>query len=165
MMPTRKTWDMRSTYSRGEDTVGQRQTLQVGHEAVGQEGVDGSDLRRGSRFNWEERDAETFSRDVTKSRSDCIHLFVILSPVRLIDLISSSLITRRVAMETSQVLLLWFLEIFVSLFTDFASLMWACLSEEKLNTGMKKTHSRRGRVETSLSSPSCSLSWQAWREV
>lgn len=45
---------MWSIYSRGEDGVGQRQSLQVGHEAVGQEIVDGCDLRGGGWFNCEE---------------------------------------------------------------------------------------------------------------
>lgn len=40
-------------YGRREDGVRQRQSLQVGHEAVGQETVDGSDLRGGGWFNCE----------------------------------------------------------------------------------------------------------------
>lgn len=40
-----------NTYCWGEDRVRQRQPLQVGHEAVGQEAVDGCDLWWGSRFN------------------------------------------------------------------------------------------------------------------
>lgn len=42
---------MSGTYSRRENSVRQRQSLEVGHEAIGQEGVDGCDLRRRSGFN------------------------------------------------------------------------------------------------------------------
>lgn len=43
----------KALYSRREDGVRQRQSLQVGHEAVGQETVDGGDLRGGRWFNCE----------------------------------------------------------------------------------------------------------------
>lgn len=51
----RRMRDVQSAYCRRENSVRQRQSLQIGHEAVGQEGVDGCDLRRGSRFNWKKR--------------------------------------------------------------------------------------------------------------
>lgn len=43
----------KALHSWREDGVRQRQSLQVGHEAVGQEAVDGGDLRGGRRFNCE----------------------------------------------------------------------------------------------------------------
>lgn len=43
----------KALYSRREDGVRQRQSLQVGHQAVGQETVDGGDLRGGRWFNCE----------------------------------------------------------------------------------------------------------------
>lgn len=43
----------KALYSRREDGVRQRQPLQVGHKAVGQETVDGGDLRGGRWLNCE----------------------------------------------------------------------------------------------------------------
>lgn len=41
-----------TTHGWGENRVRQREALQVGHQAVGQEGVDGRDLGRGSWLDW-----------------------------------------------------------------------------------------------------------------
>lgn len=54
-MTTAKRRDAWSTHCRRESRVGQRQSLQVGHQAAGQECVDGCDLRRRRRLNCEDR--------------------------------------------------------------------------------------------------------------
>lgn len=50
-MLTRKVRHVRNTYCRCENSVRQRKSLQVCHKAVGQEGVDGCDLRGWGRLN------------------------------------------------------------------------------------------------------------------
>lgn len=78
---TRKVKDMWCTYCRRENGVRQGQSLQVCHKAVGQEGVDGCDLRRGSRFDWEKWSwCETHSTSVSPNLN-CNNMFVILSHV------------------------------------------------------------------------------------
>lgn len=57
-MLTREVRDVRNTYCRCENSVRQRQSLQVCHKAVGQEAVDGRDLRGRGRLNWQKRHRE-----------------------------------------------------------------------------------------------------------
>lgn len=67
---TRKMNNMWSTHCRGQNSIGQRQSLQVSHQAVGQESVDGCDLRGRSGLDWEK------DMSVIQQRDSALNVFI-----------------------------------------------------------------------------------------
>lgn len=142
--------NMWRTYCRGQNSIGQRQSLQVSHQAVGQESV-GRDLRGRSGLDWEKDMSVIQQRD--SALNVFIHLLSLMGIYFIFFLFPVFRHNPMVCKRPCPLMLRYWGE-------------WCYFSISKQKThGDESTHNHQGRAETFLFSLSCSLSWQALMEV